>query len=566
MKPATPGPNPVNPDDYAPDADSLTFLPLGGAGEFGLNFNLYGHAGKWMIVDCGMGFGDEKTPGVDLLVPDPSFISERRADLLGIVLTHAHEDHIGAIPHLWSRLRCPVYATPFTAEVVRLKLHEHGLADQVKLHVIPLSGSFTLGPFKLRYINVTHSILEPTMLVIETPVGRIVHTGDWKLDPGPVLGPVTDIAALRALGDQGVLGVVGDSTNALTPGRSGSEAALMESLTSLFGQYRNRIALACFSSNVARLVSIAHAARAHGRDVALVGRSLWRIHEAARATGYLEGLPGFLSESDAGFVPRERIVMICTGSQGEPRSALARIASEDHPQIDLEEGDAVLFSARPIPGNEKAIAAMQSRLARRGIEVITAEHAFVHVSGHPAQDEVADMYQWLRPKVVVPVHGEFAHLTEHARIAQDCQVPQTLIPDNGTIIQFTPSGATVVGHVDPGVLAVDGKRLVPANGSVLRGRTRMIEQGAVVATLVLDGKGRLMAPPQVAAPGLLSNTEDQAALGELALAAEAALDSLGVPDKREDDLVREAVRLGVRRKANQMLGKKPQVDVHLVRV
>ncbi|GIL37935.1 ribonuclease J [Roseiterribacter gracilis] len=554
-------------DDWKPDAKGVTFVPIGGAGEFGQNLSLYGHAGKWIMVDCGMGFGDERTPGVDLLVPDPAFAVERREDILGLVLTHAHEDHIGAIPYLWPKLRLPIYATPFTAAVVRMKLIEHGLIDQVKLIEIPLRGSFELGPFKLTYVHVTHSVPEPTMLVVETKIGRIVHTGDWKLDPGPVIGPVSDSATLKQLGDDGVLAVVGDSTNALTPGRSGSEAALEASFTSLFKRFRGRIAVACFSSNVARVEVIARAAHANDRDVALVGRSLWRIADCARETGYLANVDEFLSDSDAGLVPNDKIVLICTGSQGEPRSAMARIANEDHPQIDLQQGDTVIFSARAIPGNERPIQQLQSKLAKRGIEVVTPEHDFVHVSGHPAEDELTELYQWLRPRTVVPVHGEFAHLSAHAQLARDCQVPQTLIPENGTVIRFTADqDAQVIGQLDTNVLAVDGKRLVPASGGVLRQRSRMIDQGAIVVTIVLDGKGRLLAKPQVAAPGLLTAAEDQNLLKELSLGGEQAFDQLGVPEKRDDDLVRDAVRLGVRRRANQMLGKKPNVDVHLVRV
>jgi ribonuclease J len=437
----------------------------------------------------------------------------------------------------------------------------------VKLHEIPVGGSFDLGPFNLTYVHVTHSVPEPTMLVVETKIGRIVHTGDWKLDPGPVIGPVSDSATLHRLGDEGVIAVVGDSTNALTPGRSGSEAALEASFTSLFKRFRGRIAVACFSSNVARVEVIARAAHANDRDVALVGRSLWRIAECARSTGYLADVATFLSDSDAGLVPNDKIVLICTGSQGEPRSALARIANEDHPEIDLHEGDTVIFSARAIPGNERPIQQLQSRLARRGIEVVTPEHDFVHVSGHPAEDELTELYQWLRPRTVVPVHGEFAHLSAHAQLARDCQVPQTLIPENGTVIRFTAdTEAQVIGQLEANVLAVDGKRLVPASGGVLRQRSRMIDQGAIVATVVLDGKGRLLAKPQIAAPGLLTAAEDQSLLKELALGGEQAFDQLGVQEKRDDDLVRDAVRLGVRRRANQMLGKKPSVDVHLVRV
>src|SRR5215813_10757009 len=327
------------------DPEALFFVPLGGAGEIGMNFSLYAFGGKWLIVDCGVTFGDDALPGVDVVMADPAFIVERRDDLLGIVATHAHEDHIGAIPYLWPQLKCPVWATPFTASVLRAKLGEVGLLDKVKLTTVPMSGRFSIGPFDLELITLTHSIPEPNAVVIRTPVGTVLHTGDWKFDPDPLIGPTADEAALHRLGEEGVLALVGDSTNALRPGASGSEAELRRSVTDLMGRYDALIAVACFASNVARLETIAHAAAAHGREVALVGRSLWRIDKAARENGYLTSLPRFLTEDEAGFIHRDKILMICTGSQGEPRAALARIAREDHPNIVLETGDVVIFSS-----------------------------------------------------------------------------------------------------------------------------------------------------------------------------------------------------------------------------
>ena len=351
--PLQPGPRP----DYR-DPNALFFVPLGGAGEIGMNLNVYGYQGDWLIIDCGVTFGDDSQPGLEVIMPDPGFIVERRDRLLGIVATHAHEDHIGAIPYLWRQLRCPIWATPFTASFLRAKLAETGFADQVKIHVVPLSGRFTIGPFDLELITLTHSIPEPNAVALRTPVGTVLHTGDWKFDPDPLIGPTADEAALLRLGDEGVLALVGDSTNALRPGVSGSEAELRRSLIDLIGRYDARVAVACFASNVARLETIARAAAAHDREIALVGRSLWRIDKAARENGYLTDLPRFLTEDEAGYIPRDRIVMICTGSQGEPRAALARIASGEHPTVTLGPGDTVIFSSRVIPGNEKTIHAV----------------------------------------------------------------------------------------------------------------------------------------------------------------------------------------------------------------
>ncbi|HLB80253.1 MAG TPA: ribonuclease J, partial [Dongiaceae bacterium] len=398
-----------------PGADELLFLPLGGTGEIGMNLNLYGHAGKWLMIDLGITFGDDTTPGIEVIMPDPGFIAERRADLAGLVLTHAHEDHIGAVPYLWPRLRCPIFATPFTAALLRRKLRDAGLQDQAPITEVPMSGRFAVGPFELELITLTHSIPEPNAVVVRTPLGTVLHTGDWKLDPEPLVGPLADEVALRRLGEEGVLAMVCDSTNALVAGESGSEAAVRESLGRLVGRLTQRVAIACFASNVARLETGAWVAAAHDRHAGLVGRSLWRIDAAARETGYFADLPPFVREHDVAYLPREKVLMLCTGSQGEPRSALARIARGDHPGVTLEPGDAAIFSSRIIPGNERAIGRLQNDLARMGVEVVTERDHFVHVSGHPAQGELAAMYQWVRPRVAVPVHGEARHLRAHAR-------------------------------------------------------------------------------------------------------------------------------------------------------
>jgi ribonuclease J len=548
------------------DPSALYFVSLGGAGEIGMNLNLYGYAGDWLILDCGVTFGDDSQPGLEVVMPDPTFIAERRDRLLGIVATHAHEDHIGAIPYLWSQLRCPVWATPFTASLLRAKLVEAGIADKVRINVVPMSGRFTVGPFDLELITLTHSIPEPNAVALRTPVGTVLHTGDWKFDPDPLIGSTWDEAALRRLGDDGVLAMIGDSTNALRPGTSGSEADLRRSLIDLVGRYDARVAVACFASNVARLETIARAAAVHGRDVALVGRSLWRIDKAARENGYLADLPRFLTEDEAGYIPRDKIVLICTGSQGEPRSALARIAREDHPNIVLERGDVAIFSSRIIPGNEKSINRLQNALVRLGVEIVTEEDHFVHVSGHPARDELVRMYQMVRPRVAIPVHGEARHLIAHAHLAEECQVQQPLVIQNGDMVRLTPSGAAIVDEVPVGRLASDGKGLLPLGGSALKDRRRVVLNGSAVASLVLDRQGRLVAPPAISLIALVEPPAANAAAPFLRDAVERALDELPAGARRDDDAVRDAVGRKLRRATNERFGKRPLVEIHLVRI
>src|SRR5713101_8141765 len=508
------------------DPNALFFVALGGAGEIGMNLNLYGYGGDWLMLDCGVTFGDDSQPGIEVVMPDPAFIVERRERLLGIVATHAHEDHIGAIPYLWTQLRCPIWATPFTASLLRAKLVEAGIADKVRINVVPMSGRCTIGPFDLELVTLTHSIPEPNAIALRTPVGTVLHTGDWKFDPDPLIGSTSDEAALTRLGDEGVLALIGDSTNALRPGSSGSEADLRRSLTDLIGRYDARVAVACFASNVARLETIARAAAAHGRDVAMVGRSLWRIDKAARENGYLADLPRFLTEDEAGYIPRDRVVLICTGSQGEPRAALSRIARDDHPNIVLETGDVAIFSSRIIPGNEKAINRLQNALVRLGVEIVTEEDHFVHVSGHPARDELVRMYQMVRPKIAVPVHGEARHLIAHAQLAGECQVQQPLVIQNGDMVRLTATGAAVVDEVPVGRLASDGKGLLPLDGAALKDRRRVTFNGSAVATLVLDRQGRLIAPATISLIGMVEPSVAEAVAPALRNAVERALDEL----------------------------------------
>src|SRR5947207_6526944 len=540
MSPAAP----YNPGDATSgDPDALFFVPLGGAGEIGMNLNLYGYRGQWLIVDCGVTFGDEEhQPGVDVIMADPAFILERRDRLLGIVATHAHEDHIGAIPYLWPQLECPVWATPFTAAVLRAKLVESGLADRVGMTTVPMLGRFQVGPLDLELITLTHSIPKPNAVVIRTAAGTVLHTGDWKLDPEPLIGSPTDEERLRQIGDEGVLAIVCDSTNALKPGASGSEGELRHSLTEVIGRYDGRVAVACFASNVARLQTIAQVAREHDRDVALVGRSLWRIQKAARDTGYLAEVPRFLTEDEAGYLPRDKILLICTGSQGEPRAALARIARDDHPNVTLEEGDVVIFSSRVIPGNEKAIGRLQNALVRLGVEIVTEEDHFVHVSGHPARDELVRMYQMVRPQIAVPVHGEARHLIAHAELAGECQVQQPLVIQNGDVVRLAASGASVVDEVTVGRLASDGKGLLPVDGTALKDRRRVTFNGSAVASLVLDRRGEPLAPPTISTIGVVEPSAAEASAPALRSAVERAVDELPGNLRRDDEAVRDAAR------------------------
>ncbi|HEX9446463.1 MAG TPA: ribonuclease J [Dongiaceae bacterium] len=553
-------------DPFRPPHDQLWFLPLGGAGEIGMNLNLYGHAGKWLMVDLGVTFGDESTPGIDIIMPDPSFITERAQDPVGIVLTHAHEDHIGAVPYLWSRLKCPLYATPFTASVLRRKLEEVGLQDEARITEIPMSGSFKLAPFEIELITLTHSIPEPNAVVIRTPFGPVLHTGDWKLDPEPIIGEATDEAALRRLGQGGVLAMICDSTNVFVEGTSGSEADVRDSLMEVVGRLRGRVAVGCFASNLARVETIARAAAAHDRRVALIGRSLWRMVLAARENGYLTGLEDFVTEHDVGYFPANKILMICTGSQGEPRSALFRIARGEHPQVALEDGDTVIFSSRVIPGNEKSISQLQNDLTKLGVAIITADDEDVHVSGHPARDELAEMYHWVRPQIAIPVHGEARHIKEHVALAKQCQVPQALEAANGRLIRLAPGPAEVLDHVPSGRLGLDGNSLVPMNSDAVRHRHRLSANGVILVSVVLDKKSNLLADPQVTLEGLLDGEALELAKMEIAGSVRIALEGLSRGQRDLTEEVAEIVRLAARRWFHKAHDKKPVTKVHLIRL
>lgn len=549
------------------ETGGLYFLPLGGSGEIGMNLNLYGYGPeenrKWIMVDCGVTFGDLSTPGIDLIMPDPDFIEERAHDLLAIVLTHAHEDHMGAVAHLWERFRCPIYATPFTAWLMVDRLKEKGLEKEAIVNVVPLDGQIKLGPFDISFVTLTHSIPEPNGLAIRTPEGLILHTGDWKIDSDPQIGEVTDVSALTALGEEGVLAMVCDSTNVFTKGESGSEAGVRKNLIELVGELKGRVAIASFASNVARMESAIVAAEANGRRVCLAGRSMHRMAAAAKAVGLLKDARPFIDEDDAAAFPAEKILYLCTGSQGEPRAALSRVARGDHRAINLTTGDTVIFSSRVIPGNEAGIFELQNRLAERGVEIITERDRHIHVSGHPCRDELRQMYAWVKPRIAIPVHGERRHLVEHAAFANSLQVPHALPGRNGDMVRITKDGASVVDEVKSGRLYMDGNLLSEAEGTGIRERRSMAFAGHVTVAMVIDGQGGLVSGPDVRVLGLPETrelTEDHW-YDLIADTAESAFDRLKHRARRDEAQVEEMVRRAVRGELNRIWGKKPQVDI-----
>lgn len=551
------------------DPEAIYCVPLGGCGVFGANMTLYGHKDQWIMIDCGMGFADETMPGIDILLPDPAFATTLGNKLLGIFFTHGHEDHIGAVDHLWPRLNAPLYATKFTMERLRQSLSEWTWGHQVKLHEVPQQGKLDIGPFHLEFIRMAHSIPEAKSIAISVKgIGTVLHTGDWKIDPAPVLGDLTDADALKKLGEEGVLAVVGDSTNAMVPGHSGSELDVQKNLTELFSEFDAQIAVTCFATNVGRIKSIYEAAKANNRKVSLVGRSLWSVDEAARNSGYLRDVPPFLDGDAANIAGGENVVYICTGSQGEPRAALARVSNNDHPAMRLGEGDVMIFSSRTIPGNDRAVDRIKNRFLINGVNVISDRDAPIHVSGHPYRDELKQLYSWVKPKSVIPVHGEHMQQEKHADLARECGVPETFIPVNGDVIEITKEGLRPVGEVKSGILAIEGNRIVAVDNEAILTRKRMMFNGSAVVTVVMDGRGNLVADPRITALGLLDETSDQDTPHLAAAEAEVAKALQNMPKnlRGNDDEVTELIRVTARRFFNERFDRKPQTRVHLIRV
>ncbi len=539
--------------------NELLFLALGGSDEIGMNVNLYGCQGKWVMVDLGLTFGGADYPGVELILPDLEFIEEHRDDLLGIVLTHGHEDHIGAVPYLAADLGVPLFATKFTASLIRRKLEEEGGAESLKINVIEPGEDFALGPFGFRYVPLAHSIPEMQAVVIDTPYGRIFHTGDWKLDEDPVIDTPATPAALTAIGDEGVLALVCDSTNAFNSADSGSEGSVKADLLRCVNEAKGRVVITSFASNAARLHTLGEVARETGRQLCVAGRSLSRIIEVSQANGYLQDFPPLIDQNNVPGMKRSDVMVIATGGQGEQRAALARIAGDSHP-VKLEEGDTLIFSSKQIPGNEIAIGRIQNQLARKGVIMITEKQAHVHVSGHPARPELAKMYSWIRPEILVPVHGERRHMAEQARFALGEGVPKAIVQSNGDVVRLAPNGPAITGHERTGRLVLDGDIILPADGSTMNERRRIMQHGVISVAVALTRGGALFGDAQIRTQGVPVEEDRDDFIAEASDAAGAAAAS----GERDIEKLRESVRLAVRRVATEWTGKKPIVEVLIV--
>ena len=550
----------------------LVFAPLGGIGEIGMNFSIYGFGDErrrqWLIVDCGVSFAsEEQLPGVDLILPDIRYLLEERRNILGLVLTHAHEDHMGALIDLWPKLNVPLYATPFAAALFEARRLSEPGAPTIPVNVVPLNGSIALGPFTVDFINVAHSIPESNALAIRTALGTVVHTGDWKIDLTPVVGAPTDQAKLTALGDQGTLALIGDSTNAVRDGRSPSEADVAKTLTELIRAAPARVAVTTFASHVGRIRAVADAARLAEREVVVVGRAMERVVQVARETGYLDGVQDFRAAESYGYLPPDKVLALCTGSQGEPRAALARIAQDEHPEVTLTRGDRVIFSARTIPGNEKAVARVINGLVTQGVDVITDRDHLVHVSGHPRRAELLDMINWVRPQILIPAHGEALHLAEHAKLARNAGVPQVLVCRNGDLVKLAPGPAEIIDEIPSGRLYKDGALLIDAEAPTVAARRRLSFAGVVSVALALSEKGQLVADPEIELIGIPETDAGGRSMADIARdAIEEAFESLPKPRRRDPDQVAEAVRRAVRGAIAERWNKKPVCHVHVLSV
>ncbi|KYG99335.1 ribonuclease J [Bradyrhizobium sp. DOA1] len=552
--------------------DELVFAPLGGVGEIGMNLSIYGLGNRqqraWLAVDLGVSFGDEEhLPGIDLIMPDISFLEKERKNLMGLVLTHAHEDHFGAIIDLWPRLKCPIYATKFSAALFEAKCAAERNAPEIPVTVIPSGGRVDVGPFNVEFIPVAHSIPEAHALAIRTEAGTVLHTGDWKIDPTPTLGAPTDEKRLRELGEEGVLALIGDSTNAVRDGRSPSEAEVARTIIDLVKAAKGRVAVTTFASNVARVKAVAEAAKAADREVVVVGRAMERVVQVARETGYLDGVQNFRSPEVYGHLPQDKVLALCTGSQGEPRAALARIANDDHPEITLNRGDSVIFSSRTIPGNEKAVGSIINNLVLQGVEVITDRDALVHVSGHPRRDELRDLISWVKPQLLIPVHGEALHLNEHAKLARAAGVPRVLVCRNGDLVRLGPGDPGIVGEVPSGRLYKDGTILEDSKSRAVVERRRMAFSGCAFVAVAMTEQGELADDPEVDLVGIPEKNRAGEAFDDIVFdAVVLTIEGLPRPRRRDPDALAESVRRAVRAVINEHWGKKPPCLVHVLTV
>lgn len=552
--------------------NQFVFLPLGGSNEIGMNLNLYGFGEennrKWIVVDCGVTFASEEhIPGVDIILPNPEFIETIKDDVLGIILTHAHEDHIGALGYLWPKIGAPLYATAFTAELIKDKLREKNIFDQVELNIVPLKGKVKLSPFEIEFVTITHSIAEPNGLKITTPLGSVYHTGDWKIDSDPLIGETTDIQTLKQMGDDGILAMICDSTNVFQAGESGSEASVRTELIKLVAEQKGKVAIACFASNVARVTSAIEAAHQSGRKVCLLGRSMVRIAMAARNTGIVPHVD-FVEPEKAQQYQDDEILFLCTGSQGEPRAALSRIADGGHPHLKMRAGDSVIFSSREIPGNERDIYNLINRLILSGVDVITAHDRPIHVSGHPCRDELAQMYKWVRPQIAIPTHGERRHLIEHAKYAKSLQIPKSIAPRNGDMVEIAPNGGRIIDEVPSGRLYVDGVAILDEDNIIMNERRKIAENGYILIAMTLDKKANIVGGPDLRTRGLghISDKTFEKALDQLANCAETALMKLKVSDRLDEELSENIVMKAVKKMAPLIFNKRPMIEVIIMAI
>ena len=549
--------------------DELLFCPLGGSGEIGMNMNLfaYGKPGehKWIMVDIGVTFADDTIPGVDLIYPDPGFIVDKKEDLLGIILTHAHEDHIGAIALLWPLLKCKIFATPFTAVLIKEKFKEKNIDITNHLKIVQLNGTVNLEPFKIEYITLTHSILEPNGLRIETPAGIILHTGDWKIDPEPLIGEKTNSNRLKEVGKEGVLAMICDSTNVFSMGKAGSELDVRKSLLNIMGSLKKRIVMASFASNVARMETAFYCAEKTGRQISLVGRSMHRIFKAARQCGYLKNVIEPIDAREAKKISREKIVYLCTGSQGEPMAALMRIASYTHPDVFIEKDDTVIFSSKIIPGNEKKLFKLQNQLVKDGIEVISEESEFVHVSGHPNRDDLREMYDWVKPNCVIPVHGEHRHMIEHMKFATEMKVPHPVQVQNGDIVKLFPGKPHVFDKAPSGRLYLDGNMSVDEDSQSIKDRKNLSANGYMEVTILISQKGNIHKRPVLTFRGIPVYDVDEFIYG-LEEAIEGTIKTFSLGNKKQEYNLIDALKITCKKYTKEMTGKKPFTNINLVKI
>ena len=549
--------------------NELLFCPLGGSGEIGMNMNLfaYGKPGehKWIMVDIGVTFADDTLPGIDLIYPDPGFIIEKKANLLGIVLTHAHEDHIGAIAHLWPKLECKIFATPFTAALIKEKFKEKHIDVTGHLKVVQLNGVVNLDPFKIEYITLTHSILEPNGLRIETPAGIILHTGDWKIDTEPLIGEKTNSKRLKEIGKEGVLAMICDSTNVFSIGKSGSELDVRKSMLNIMSSLKKRIIITSFASNVARMETAFYCAEKTGRQISLVGRSMHRIFKAARQCGYLKNVIEPIDPRETKNISRDKIVYLCTGSQGEPMGAMMRISSYAHPDVFIEKDDAVIFSSKIIPGNEKKLYKLHNQLVKDGIEVISEESEFVHVSGHPNREDLREMYDWVKPQCVIPVHGEHRHMIEHMNFAKEMNVPNPVQVENGDIVKLFPGQPQVFDKAPSGRLYLDGKISVEEDSQSIKDRKNLSANGYMEITILITKKGKIHKKPVLTFRGLPVYDVDEFIYG-LEEAIEKTTRTFSLGSKKQEYNLIDALKIACRKYTKEMTGKRPFTNINLVQI